>query len=84
VRLFLITVLAAVVLGCQAGIPQQPVLMAKDGIHVAGTVGYEVRGGQRVKVVYTKDGTGVCDYANDFIGPLPYGHCREDGTGCHL
>lgn len=29
-----------------------------------------------IKVVY------VCDYPNDFIGPLPSGHCHEDGTNC--
>lgn len=24
----------------------------------------------------------ICDYPVGFIGPLPCGHCREDGTGC--
>lgn len=24
----------------------------------------------------------ICDYPPGFVGPLPCGHCREDGTGC--
>jgi hypothetical protein len=24
----------------------------------------------------------ICDYPIGFIGPIPCGHCREDGTGC--
>lgn len=29
-----------------------------------------------IEVIY------ICDYPNNFIGPLPQGHCHEDGTSC--
>lgn len=42
---------------------------------------YKSRDGIRTaKLLYTKEGTLVCDYPIGFIGPIPYGHAREDGT----
>ena len=32
------------------------------------------------KVYYTKDGTLIAMYPNDFIGPCPPGYCRMNGT----
>lgn len=33
-----------------------------------------------VKVLYTANGTYILDYPVGFIGPIPDGHMREDGT----
>jgi hypothetical protein len=84
IRLAVLLVALALITGCGPGQgthnPTAPLTTIQNYTRMEERAAYPDGEVRLVKVLYTANGTYILDYPVGFIGPIPDGHLREDGT----